>query len=65
MMAEQIVSLGVKLGKGVLTVEIEDNGLRTDPRYWTKFWSALVHVVRNCVDHGIETPAERIKQKQE
>ncbi len=60
--AEQIVSLGVKLGKGVLSVEIEDNGLRTDPRYWTKFWSAIVHVVRNCVDHGIETPDERIKQ---
>ncbi len=60
--AEQIVSLGAKLGKGVLTVEIADNGLRTDPRYWTKFWSALVHVVRNCVDHGIETQDERIKQ---
>ncbi len=60
--AEQIVSLGARLGKGVLTVEIDDNGLRTDPRYWTKFWSALIHVVRNCVDHGIETPDERIKQ---
>ncbi len=27
---------------------------------WSNFWSAFVHVVRNAVDHGLETPADRL-----
>ena len=58
-LAEQIISLGVKLGKGALHVEIEDNGLRIDPKHWSRFWSSIVHVIRNSVDHGMETMDER------
>ena len=60
--AERITSLGGKLGKGVLNVVIEDHELRTDPKYWLSFWSTLIHVIRNAVDHGIETCDERLKQ---
>ena len=60
--AEQTTSLGVRLGKGELNVEVKDNGLRTDPKHWAKFWSSLVHAIRNSVDHGIETGEERLRQ---
>src|SRR6202008_2877164 len=30
------------------------------PRRWPPFWSAFAHVVRNAVDHGVETTEQRI-----
>jgi len=40
-------------------VEIQADGARLEPEHWAPLWSELVHVVRNAVDHGIETPNER------
>ncbi|MEN0065800.1 MAG: ATP-binding protein [Myxococcota bacterium] len=43
-----------RLGKEV-TVITESNGVRIpDPGCLAEFWSSLVHVVRNAVDHGVE-----------
>lgn len=58
--AEQVMSLSLRLGKGRVDIVLEDNELRTDPKYWTKFWSSLIHVIRNSVDHGIESVEERL-----
>ena len=33
--------------------------MRLDPGQWESFFSELVHVVRNAIDHGIESPEER------
>jgi two-component system chemotaxis sensor kinase CheA len=52
-------ALAKRLGKGDLEVEVEGQGVRLDPEEWSGLWSQLGHVVRNAVDHGIETPAER------
>jgi two-component system chemotaxis sensor kinase CheA len=52
-------ALATRLGKGELHVEIDANGVRLAPKAWAGFWSDLVHIVRNAVDHGLETPAER------
>lgn len=57
--AEQTKALANRLGKGEVTVHVEPNKLRTPQERWAPFWSALVHVVRNAVDHGLETPKER------
>lgn len=57
--AEQAKRLALRLGKGHINVQIHDNGLRTDSEHWAKFWSVLVHVVRNAVDHGLESAEER------
>jgi two-component system chemotaxis sensor kinase CheA len=48
--------------RGSKSVEfiVEGNGLRVDPHYWQAFWAAFVHVVRNAMDHGLETVAERL-----
>jgi two-component system chemotaxis sensor kinase CheA len=58
-LAAQVVSVARQLGKPEPTVEIEDNGLRLRGSVWSPFWSAMVHVVRNAVDHGIEIAAVR------
>jgi two-component system chemotaxis sensor kinase CheA len=53
------LALAGRLGKGELDVEIQSNDVLLAPKRWAGFWSDLVHVVRNAVDHGIETPCER------
>lgn len=58
--AAQAERIGKRLDKGDLRVEISEPGLRLDPERWASFWSALVHVVRNAVDHGIEDKDERV-----
>lgn len=56
-MAEQLAQ---RLGKAEISVIIEC----CDARFpvssdWTAFWSSLGHVVRNAVDHGVETAEGR------
>jgi chemotaxis protein histidine kinase CheA len=48
------VSLARRLGKGDLDIAITDDGIRLDTAQWAPFWTAMVHTVRNAVDHGIE-----------
>lgn len=45
--------------KELAPVLVEDGGLRVDPEVYTPFARSLVHLFRNAVDHGIETPEER------
>lgn len=56
--AEQTRNVAERLGKAI-DVQIEANGVRLDPEQMAPFWSALVHVVRNAVDHGVESPEVR------
>lgn len=58
-LAQYAERLAIQLGKGELNVEIAGSGLRLPRRACASVWSSLVHVVRNAVDHGLETPAER------
>jgi two-component system, chemotaxis family, sensor kinase CheA len=58
-LAEQAKQLARRLEKGELRVDIEATGVRLDPDTWGPFFSELIHVVRNAVDHGLETDAER------
>jgi HPt (histidine-containing phosphotransfer) domain-containing protein len=58
-LAGQVREFAKRLDKAV-EVHIEHNDLRVLPGDLDDFWSALVHVTRNAVDHGIESEAERI-----
>jgi two-component system, chemotaxis family, sensor kinase CheA len=59
--AEQAKSVAQRLGKGDLDVQIEAKAdVRFQADHWAPFWSSFVHVVRNAVDHGIETPEARL-----
>jgi two-component system, chemotaxis family, sensor kinase CheA len=51
--------LSRRLGKAELDVEIHDHGLSIDRDRFAPLWAALVHTVRNAVDHGIETGPAR------
>ncbi|MGC4093431.1 MAG: HAMP domain-containing protein [Polyangiaceae bacterium] len=61
-LAEQAQQLARRLDKGELRVEIDADSVRLDPDTWSPFFSELVHVVRNSVDHGLESEAERVAQ---
>ncbi|MCG5055177.1 MAG: PAS domain S-box protein [Myxococcales bacterium] len=56
--AHQAEWLGIRLGRPV-NVTIEANQLRLPDLAWDGFWSALIHAVRNALDHGIEPAEER------
>ena len=60
-LAKHAAGLARRLGKGGLDVEIADEGIRLDTARWAVFWSAMIHAVRNAVDHGIETAEDRAK----
>lgn len=60
-LGQQASGLAARLGKGPLHVEIADAGVRLEPARWAPLWTALVHVIRNAVDHGLETAAERAR----
>jgi two-component system chemotaxis sensor kinase CheA len=52
------VQIAERRGKQ-LEVVVEAGALRVDSDQMNGFWSNLVHVVRNAVDHGIEPPHVR------
>lgn len=56
---EYVVKLSQRLGKEVKPFEISGHDVSLDPDYYGEFIKSLVHVFRNCVDHGIEDPEER------
>jgi two-component system chemotaxis sensor kinase CheA len=59
--ADQSKTLAHRLGKGNLEVVIEaGKEVRFQPERWSSFWSSFVHVIRNALDHGIESPAQRV-----
>lgn len=58
--AEQLRGLAMRLGKGTVDVRIDDHGVAVEPERWGPFWAAFAHALRNAVDHGLETPEERL-----
>jgi len=52
-------NLARALDKGELAIAITGDDIRLEAAPWAPFWSAMVHAVRNAIDHGIETPEVR------
>jgi two-component system chemotaxis sensor kinase CheA len=52
--------LSSELGKQVL-VDVEGGDVELDREMIEMIRDPLTHIIRNAVDHGIETPAERLK----
>lgn len=57
---EAAQALAARLGKAELAVEVDAQDVMFDPERWAPFWGAMIHAIRNAVDHGLETSAERI-----
>ena len=60
LLGEQTVELAKRLGKAEVMTTATAKDIYLPPRKWAPFWSAFAHVVRNVVDHGVETTEERI-----
>jgi two-component system, chemotaxis family, sensor kinase CheA len=59
-LAHQAGSVAVRLGKPQPSFQIDDQSIRLDGESLAPFWTGMVHVVRNAVDHGIEDPDQRV-----
>ena len=57
--SNQAQEIAKRLGKGEIEIQVEANGLRTESDNWKRFWGNLIHVIRNAVDHGLESVEER------
>ena len=55
----EIERLAARLDKPAPRVLIEANEVRLPGQVMSPFWASCVHLVRNAVDHGLESPAER------
>jgi two-component system chemotaxis sensor kinase CheA len=58
-LAEQAQDLAKRLGKGELAVEVLPGNVRLDAERFRPVYAELSHVIRNAVDHGIESSEER------
>jgi two-component system chemotaxis sensor kinase CheA len=57
---DQLRSLSQRLGKGEPEISVSGAELRVPPARFSTFWSAFAHVVRNIVDHGLQSAEERL-----
>jgi HPt (histidine-containing phosphotransfer) domain-containing protein len=51
--------LSERLGKPKLEVVCDAHRLRTDSTQWAAFWASCVHLVRNAIDHGVDSAEAR------
>jgi signal transduction histidine kinase/HAMP domain-containing protein len=58
-LGEHARTLSACLGRCPIDLDFGNTCLRLPREPWRHLWSALVHLVRNAVEHGGETPAER------
>lgn len=59
---ESVQSLALELGKPAPSIQIADNALFTRKEAHGLLNNIFMHVLRNALDHGIETPAERLEK---
>jgi len=57
--------LSYDLDKGVVVTKITGEDIFLDPDKFNDMLNSLIHIFRNIVDHGIETPEERVQKGKE
>ena len=58
---KMIDDLAESLGKHVRPIELEGSDVALYARVFNMVANVLVHLLRNCIDHGIEDPDVRVK----
>ena len=56
----QARQFAVRLAKPEVEVEIADHDVSVERERFAQLWPAVVHAVRNAVDHGIEPSEQRV-----
>jgi two-component system, chemotaxis family, sensor kinase CheA len=59
-LAQQAIAVAKRLEKPEPKIEVRAHDIRLSSAGFSAFWSAMVHAVRNAVDHGIESARERV-----
>lgn len=59
-LGRQACALARRLNKPEPKIVIDARGVRLDPGPWSLFWASMVHIIRNAVDHGLESGQQRI-----
>lgn len=54
-----IETLSIKTDKPMHELQINDSCIRIDNNKYNEFFSTLIHLFRNCMDHGIENSSKR------
>jgi two-component system, chemotaxis family, sensor kinase CheA len=60
-LGEHARALSGRLNKGELIVHVDDGGLMGDPQRGAPLFATLIHLVRNAIDHGLETETARAR----
>jgi two-component system chemotaxis sensor kinase CheA len=55
-------ALARRLDRGDLNVQIQTDVIRLPKGALAPFWSSVIHVIRNAIDHGIEPADERTRR---
>jgi len=58
---EGVQRLSMRLGRQIAPFQVEGDDLLVDPDRFSPFIRSLVNVFRNAVDHGVESPEERVE----
>lgn len=62
---EMSLSLAEQEGKKLKNFIYTGSDIKVDPSVWGPLVSSLVHVFRNSIDHGLETPDQRLRAGKE
>lgn len=62
---EYVKKLSERLEKNIRPLKISGDEIIIDTNYYNDISKSLVHIFRNCVDHGIEIEDERLEQGKE
>jgi HPt (histidine-containing phosphotransfer) domain-containing protein len=58
---DALASLARELNKPAPSVELVDGDVRFTPQFAEALKGCLIHILRNSMDHGIESPEERLR----
>jgi two-component system chemotaxis sensor kinase CheA len=61
-LANYAALLAQRMGRAEPRIFVEANEARVEPQRFAGLWGALVHAIRNAIDHGLEQPVERLTQ---
>jgi len=56
-----VAQIAERQGKELAPIRYEGDEIQIDPRTLTPFCKSLVHVFRNCIDHGVEDAETRLR----
>lgn len=60
-----VEKIASKMGKMIEPLKIEGGKVYVDPMVYGDLMKSFVHILRNCVHHGIEHPDERVEKNKE